>query len=1002
MLKLSRSGGETGESEKVFLILESGIRFHTTKFAREKSDTPSNFTLKLRKHIRTKRIEFIKQMGVDRVVDIQFGAGEVAHHLILELFAHGNIVLTDANYHVLTLLRSHRDDDKGVAIMANRPYPLNLVRRFVPLERSAFREFFEARKENGSGETNGKKTRLKDKLSKLVPYGPTVCEHCLVEAGLSTGAVLSSTEALSEGQLESLFRAIKSFEDWLHDIKINSPRGYILTKSQKGSKPINDDFCPLLFAQYREKDHVDFDLFDTCLDDYFSTIESQKSDIANAQIKSQAMSKLTKVKKDHSDRVGNLSREASTAEKKAQMIEYCLDDVDAAIKAVNDVLKAGMPWAEIKMLIKEEQAAGNPVAALIHSLQLEKNQVTLILSNTLDDADEEEMARPAEKVEVDLSMNAHANATAFYGNKKARVAKQEKTLASSGKALQAAEEKAKEHLASAKRTASIQLMRKVHWFEKFNWFITSENFLVLSGRDAQQNELLVKRYLRKGDLYLHADLHGASTCIIKNPRSSEDLEVPPLSLSQAGTFCICRSQAWDAKVVTSAWWVYHHQVSKTAPTGEYLTTGSFMIRGKKNYLPPTPLVMGFGFLFRLDEQSVANHIGERQVRGTEAFLKSADMIDGMETEVHEAPNTADKEISLDHRPKEELTEPTTRNVSEDPTEVNVNDSYESEDTCDRSSVKEDLQSDSNGQHQYAQHGNGETNNSSARRRLTAKERRLLKKGKLQMTPDGQLIGDGDTLDSLDYSNQQKAADTEGSDVKVENGTREKQVRGKKGKLKKLKDKYAEQDEEERKIAMEILQPQGKKEDAENTKKESVESDAAPRGPVPEEVRNQLQHLGFEDPLHYETRAQRKARVRKEKEEEKAEVEAILVEENVKLLDAEEKERMTEIDTLTSCPKAEDVLLYCIPFCGPYSSMTTFKFKVKLTPGSQKKGKAAKLARDVLMRTVEATPREKELMRAVTDPELVQGMIGNVQLSMPGLQKLKQSAKQSKKSKKSGK
>lgn len=28
------------------------------------------------------------------------------------------------------------------------------------------------------------------------------------------------------------------------------------------------------------------------------------------------------------------------------------------------------------------------------------------------------------------------------------------------------------------------------------------------------------------------------------------------------------------------------QVSKTAPTGEYLVTGSFMIRGRKNYLPP--------------------------------------------------------------------------------------------------------------------------------------------------------------------------------------------------------------------------------------------------------------------------------------------------------------------------------------------------------------------------------------------------------------------------------
>ena len=59
---------------------------------------------------------------------------------------------------------------------------------------------------------------------------------------------------------------------------------------------------------------------------------------------------------------------------------------------------------------------------------------------------------------------------------------------------------------------------------------------------------------------------------------------------QAGQACVCRSQAWDAKIVTSAWWVHYDQVSKTAPTGEYLPTGSFMIRGRKNFLPPHPLV----------------------------------------------------------------------------------------------------------------------------------------------------------------------------------------------------------------------------------------------------------------------------------------------------------------------------------------------------------------------------------------------------------------------------
>ena len=48
--------------------------------------------------------------------------------------------------------------------------------------------------------------------------------------------------------------------------------------------------------------------------------------------------------------------------------------------------------------------------------------------------------------------------------------------------------------------------RKVFWFEKFNWFITSENFLVIGGKDAQQNELIVKKYMDKGDVFLHLSL----------------------------------------------------------------------------------------------------------------------------------------------------------------------------------------------------------------------------------------------------------------------------------------------------------------------------------------------------------------------------------------------------------------------------------------------------------------------------------------------------------------
>lgn len=35
-------------------------------------------------------------------------------------------------------------------------------------------------------------------------------------------------------------------------------------------------------------------------------------------------------------------------------------------------------------------------------------------------------------------------------------------------------------------------------FEKFYWFISSENYLVIGGRDQQQNELVVKKYLNEG------------------------------------------------------------------------------------------------------------------------------------------------------------------------------------------------------------------------------------------------------------------------------------------------------------------------------------------------------------------------------------------------------------------------------------------------------------------------------------------------------------------------
>nr|KAF6393008.1 nuclear export mediator factor [Pipistrellus kuhlii] len=71
---------------KATLLLESGIRIHTTEFEWPKNMMPSSFAMKCRKHLKSRRLVSAKQLGADRIVDFQFGSDEAAYHLIIELY----------------------------------------------------------------------------------------------------------------------------------------------------------------------------------------------------------------------------------------------------------------------------------------------------------------------------------------------------------------------------------------------------------------------------------------------------------------------------------------------------------------------------------------------------------------------------------------------------------------------------------------------------------------------------------------------------------------------------------------------------------------------------------------------------------------------------------------------------------------------------------------------------------------------------------------------------
>lgn len=63
---------------------------------------------------------------------------------------------------------------------------------------------------------------------------------------------------------------------------------------------------------------------------------------------------------------------------------------------------------------------------------------------------------------------------------------------------------------------------------------------------------------------------------------------------------------------------------------------------------------------------------------------------------------------------------------------------------------------------------------------------------------------------------------------------------------------------------------------------------------------------------------------------------------------------------------------------------SFRFKVKLTPGTARRGKASKTALAIFMKDKTCSPREKDLLKGVKDEVLARNIPGKVKISAPQL------------------
>jgi predicted ribosome quality control (RQC) complex YloA/Tae2 family protein len=121
------------------------------------------------------------------------------------------------------------------------------------------------------------------------------------------------------------------------------------------------------------------------------------------------------------------------------------------------------------------------------------------------------------------------------------------------------------------------------WYEKFRWFKTSEGFLVVGGRDAGSNEIIVKKHMEQNDIVFHTVAAGSPFFILK----TEGKKPTERSLQEVADVTYLFSKSFKGGVGgINSFWVKPEQVSLTPKAGEYLEKGSFIINGKTNIIPP--------------------------------------------------------------------------------------------------------------------------------------------------------------------------------------------------------------------------------------------------------------------------------------------------------------------------------------------------------------------------------------------------------------------------------
>ncbi len=545
---------------RIDLVMQCGSRIHTSQYPLENPTTPPTFPMLLRKRIKGAHVESIKQHNFDRVVEINVKKDKY-YTIIVELFDKGNIILLDDENNIILPLKRKHWSNRDISSKKEYIFPEERGINPTTVTQSEFKEIFE-----NNSDSDLVRTLARNGLGSL--YAEEIIKRANEIIAIDKN---TPNKDITEEQSIALYNSLKNLFD---SLKNDSAKPQIVKNNSK------EDVVPLDLINYEDFEKTYYESFNEACDEFYS--KKVNTDIK--EIKENAwnkkVGKFEKRLKLQQETLDNFDKTITESTKKGEVIYSNYTTIENIINVVNTARSKDYSFKEIGKTLKKAKKEGMAEAQIYESID-KLGVLTLDIDNT--------------KINIDPKLTIPENAENYY--EKAKKAKRKtkgalidnENTKKQPEKIKAKKDVAMENIAVPKK----RVKKNLKWYEKLRWFLSSDGVLVVGGRDANSNESVVKKYLEPNDIYLHADIHGATSTAIKlnGNKLNDNL------LKESGEFAASFSSAWSKGFTSQdVFWVHPDQVSKTPEAGEFLPKGSFVIRGHRNYIRGARVKLAIGIV----------------------------------------------------------------------------------------------------------------------------------------------------------------------------------------------------------------------------------------------------------------------------------------------------------------------------------------------------------------------------------------------------------------------